>query len=280
MENSKQTILQEVKETIRGNRSWVKVFGRVGYAARGFVYILIGILALSGTFGTQRVETTGSRSALEQIVELPFGQILLIIVAVGLVCHAVWRFIQGFMDTDDKGSDAKGYLIRTGFSLVGLIYLGLAFSAVKILLGVSKQSEFWAKSWTALILDQPFGQWIVAIIGTIIAGIGFYQFFKAFSTNFREHLHSELESDVKNIGVHIGRYGLIARGIVFCLIGGFFIFAAWSSNAGRTRDFGNALHFVEQQPYGVWLLGILAIGLIAYGIFMLFLARYREMVSG
>ncbi len=279
MENSEQEFIQKAKETIRVNGSWVKVFGRIGFAARGVVYILIGILAVSGAVGAQRVET-GSQSALEQIVKLPFGQILLIIVAIGLVCHAIWRFLQGFMDTDNKGSDTKGYFIRTGFSLIGLIYLGLAFSAVKILLGVTEQNEFWAESWTAMILDQRFGQWLIAIIGFIIVGIGFYQFYKAFSKSFLENLHSELKDHVENIGIHLGRFGLIARGIVFCLIGGFFIFAAWSSNAGKTRDFGNALHFVEQQTYGIWLLVTLAVGLIAYGIFMLFLAKYRNMVSG
>ena len=67
--------------------------------------------------------------------------------------------------------------------------------------------------------------------------------------------------------------------MVFCVIGLFLAFAAWYSDAGETRDFGTALRFIEQQFYGAWLLGIVAVGLFSYGIFMIFLAMYRRMVS-
>lgn len=271
-------VKREVRETLREKSHWVRWAGRIGYAARGTVYLLIAVLAGRAAFGARQVDE-GARGALEQVVALPFGQTLLIIVAAGLVCHAVWRFIQAFLDTDGKGSDTTGYLARTMFILIGLIYLGLAFSAVKIFFGYyGGGNDLWTRSWTAWLLSQPFGQWLVGIIGAVIAGIGAYQFYKAFSTKFRKHLVAELDDDVEEFGARLGRYGLIARGIVFFISGGFFIFAGWSANAGRIKDFGSALQFVERQPYGIWLLGLLALGLAAYGVFMLFLAVYREMV--
>lgn len=270
---------EKAKETIRENRSWVEKFGRLGYAARGVVYLLIGILAVQAATGIQKANS-GSRSALEQITELPFGQILLAIVTIGLICHALWRLVQAFMDTDNKGSDTKGILARSAFVVISLIYFGLAFSAVKILLGTDDQSGSQASSWTAWLLSQPFGQLLVGIIGAIIVGVGLYQFYQAYTAKFRENLLlSEMSETIEKWGERLGRFGYSARGVVFSVIGGFLIFAAWRSNAGKTRDFGDALHFVEKQSYGIWLLGIVAFGLIAYGLFMFFLAKYRKMLS-
>ncbi len=275
MDNPKE----KVKQTIRKHSSWVEKFGRVGYAARGFVYFLVGVLTTQAAFGVQKAND-GTRGALEQVAELPFGQLLLAVVAVGLICHALWRFVQGFMDTDDKGSDAAGYATRLAFAVIGIIYLGLAFSAVKILFGIKNKGGFWAESWTAWLLSQPFGQWLVAIIGAVVIGIGLLQFYQTYSAKFRENLLlSEMSESIEKWTVYFGRFGYAARGIVFSIIGGFFIFAGWSSKAGRTRDFGDALRFVEEQSYGLYILAVLAIGLISYGIFMFLLARYRQMVS-
>ncbi len=270
---------QKAKQTIRENSSWVETFGRIGYAARGVVYLLVGFLAVQAAMSVQKAEA-GTRSALEQVTELPFGQILLGIIAAGLVCHAGWRLVQAFMDTDDKGSDTKGYIVRSAFVVIGIIYFGLAFSALRILFTNADQTGSSTTSWADWLLSQPFGQWLVAIVGAIILGVGLYQFFQAYSTKFTEQLKtSQMSEAVEKWGVRIGRIGYVARGIVFLIIGGFFIFAGWSSNAGKIKAFGDALHFVEKQPYGVWLLALVAFGLIAYGLFMFFMAKYRKMLS-
>nr|MDQ3323493.1 DUF1206 domain-containing protein [Acidobacteriota bacterium] len=258
---------------------WVVRLGRLGFAALGSVYVLIGILAVQAAISA-RAAKEGTRGALAYIVELPFGQILLVAVAAGLVFHALWRFTQALMDTDNKGSDAKGKTVRLGFVGVGLIHLGLAFSAVKIILGARSNEGFWAKSWTAWLLAQPFGQWLVAFLGAGIFVAGIYFFYQALSAKFLEDLLFAKMSDAQEKwGTRFGRFGFAARGAVFCIIGIFLAFAAWYSDAGETRDFGGALRFVEQQSYGAWLLALVAVGLFSYGLFMLFLAKYRRMVS-
>lgn len=266
----------EVKKAAREARPWVVGFGRFGFAVIGIVYLLIGVLAAHSAISAARA--VGARGALRQIAELPFGQILLVAAAIGLVCHAVWRVTQALMDTDAKGSDAKGIAARAGFVFIALFYFGLAFIAVKIVLGARAQSGFWARSWTAWLLAQPFGEWLVALAGTGIFIAGIFFFYQAYSTQFSEtFLYAKMNERQEKWGIRFGRFGFAARGVVFCVIGIFLVFAAWYSDAGETRDFGGALYAVEQQPYGAWLLALIAGGLFSYGIFLLFLARFRRM---
>ncbi len=270
---------EEVKQAVREARTLVAWLGRLGFAAMGVVYVLIGILAVQAAISA-RTAKAGTRGALAYIAQLPLGQFLLVAVAFGLIFHALWRFTQALMDTDEKGSDKKGVVIRAGFAGVGLIYLGLAFSAVKIVLGARVESGFWTRSWTAWLLAQPFGGWLVAFLGASVFVAGIYFFYQAYSTQFRETLLSaKMNERQEKWGTRFGRFGFAARGVVFCIIGVFLAFAAWYSDAGETRDFGGALRFVEQQSYGAWLLALVAVGLFSYGIFMLFLARFRRMVS-
>ncbi len=269
---------EEAKQAVREASPWVGRFGRFGFAVIGIVYLLIGILAAHSAISAARA--VGVRGALRQIAELPFGQILLVGAAIGLVCHALWRITQALMDTDEKGSDAKGIAARAGFAFIALFYFGLAFAAVKIVLGTRQQSGFWARSWTAWLLAQPFGQWLVALVGVGIFIAGIFFFYQAYSTQFRETLlFAEMNKRQEKWGTRFGRFGFAARGVVFCVIGIFLQFAAWYSDAGETRDFGGALSAVERQPFGVWLLALVAGGLFSYGLFALFLARFRRMVS-
>jgi len=267
-----------VKEKQREARPWIIWMGRVGFAAMGAVHLLVGVLALMSVVTI--ASASGTEGALRQIVRLPFGQFLLIAVTVGLVCYALWRFVQSFMDTDVKGSDAKGIAMRIGFAVIGVVCLGLSFSAVKIFLGTQSNDSVWAQSWTAWLLAQPFGQWLVGLAAAISAAVGFLHFYIAYATKFRENWTlSAMSESQENWGTWFGIVGFIARGVVFCIIGFFLAYAAWQSNAGQVRDFGSALSTLEQQPYGAWLLGVVAIGLFSYGIFMFFEARFRRIVK-
>ena len=50
------------------------------------------------------------------------------------------------------------------------------------------------------------------------------------------------------------------------------------ANPREARGIGGALHALARQPAGRWLFGAVAVGLAAYGLFVLLLARYRRMV--
>jgi hypothetical protein len=255
---------------------WVERLARLGYAAKGVVYGIVGLLAAQAAFGAGG-RTTDTEGALQEIVRQPFGKVLLGVVAIGLLGYVLWRFVQAIKDPEHKGSNAKGILKRIGYGITGVIYASLAFSAVRIILGSGGGSSHSTQDWTALVLAQPFGQWLVGTVGVFIISLGFYQFYKAFSAKFRRELNlSQLSNTEEKWVIAISRFGLVARGVVFCVIGFFLIQAARLSEASKARGLGEALQVLAQQPYGPWLLGSVALGLVAYGIYMIIQARYRR----
>ncbi len=264
-------------------RPWIERLGRFGYAAKGFVYTVVGVLAAQTAFGSGGA-TTGTQGALERIVRAPFGQFLLLLITVGLAGYALWRWIQAIMDTENKGSDAKGLAARAAYAIVGLIYVGLAASAIRLVLGSAGGSSGGDQStqhWTARLLAQPLGQWIVGIVGAIVIAFGFYQLYQAYNAKFREQLKTGEMSDTEETwATYSGKIGYAARGIVFGIIGVFLIVAAFQADASEARGLGGALQTLARQPYGQLVLGVVAAGLVAYGVYCFIEARYRRMVVG
>ncbi|MBW4682389.1 MAG: DUF1206 domain-containing protein [Microcoleus vaginatus WJT46-NPBG5] len=260
---------------------WIERLARFGYAAKGIVYGIVGLLALQAAMGTGG-QTTDTQGALETIVTQPFGKFLLSLVAIGLLSYAVWRFVEALKDPENKGTDAKGLASRAGSAVSGLIYTGLALSAVKIVLGSrSAGGDNSTADSTARLMAQPFGQWLVGTLGAITLGMGFYHFYKAYSAKFRKELKlSQMSNTQETWAIRVGRFGLAARGVVLSIAGIFLIQAARQSNPNEARGLSGALDTLAQQPYGPWLLGIVALGLMAYGIYMGVEARFRRIVTG
>lgn len=257
---------------------WVVWLGRFGFAAKGLVYIIIGVLAIQVAIGSGG-QTTGPSGALGSIANQPFGQALLIIVSIGLFGYALWRLIQAWIDPEQEGSDAKGVVKRIGYAISGLIYGFLGVEAIRIVMGSSSGggSDQQAQNWTAMLLSQPFGQWLVGIVGAIIIGTGAYQLYRAYSAKFKEKLKlQEMSTTERTWSERSGRLGFAARGVVYFIMGWFLIQAAMTRSSEEAGGIGQALQELAQQPYGPWLLGVVAIGLIAYGFFCFVLARYRR----
>lgn len=279
--NATLGIVKEQSEKIEKSAGpWITLLARFGYAAKGVVYIIIGVLAAYAAFKGSG-ETTDSHGALEEIISQPYGKYLLGAVAIGLAGYALWRFVQALKDTEDKGSGVKGIVIRIGYAVIGVVYAGLAFSAVQILLGFGSNgdSDSASQEWTETLLAQPFGQWLVALVGAIFIIFALSHFYKAYTAKFRRKLVTgEMSPKVQTFAIRTGRFGLTARGIVFGIIGAFFILAALHSNPGEARGLGGALTALQQQTYGQILLGVVALGLIAYGFYMLVEARYRRII--
>jgi hypothetical protein len=268
------------QQLIHYHSSWIEKLARFGYISKGIVYSIVGLLAAQVAFGSGG-RTTDTQGALHTIVAQPFGKFLLALVAIGLIGYVILRFVQAIKDPENKGTDAKGIAQRIGYAINGFVYAGLAWTAVQIILGSGNTGgSNSTQDWTAQLLSQPFGQWLVGTIGAFTIGLGFYEFYEAFSAKFRRHLNlTELDDSERKLVMGISRFGLIARGIVFCIIGWFLIQAATLSDASKAGGLDLALQTLAQQPYGPWLLGIVALGLIAYGIYMVIQARYRHVMT-
>lgn len=258
---------------------WVENFARFGLTAKGVVYSLIGLLAFMAAFeiGGQSTDDTKRTGVLKTIQDLPAGNVLLGLTAIGLLCYAIWRFIQAIKDTEDKGSDAKGIARRLRYAFSGLVYGGFAFLAARMVLGDSSGSGTDSReTLTAKLLDQPFGQWLVGIVavGTIAAGI--YQIYYGFSEKYKKEVHtSRVQHEAEHLLIRAGKLGYMARGIVWLLIGYLFLQAALKSRASEAGGNSDAFALLENSSYGSFILGAVALGLIFYGVFMFLRAKYQ-----
>lgn len=253
----------------------VEALARFGYGARGVVYGLVGGLALLAAIGSGG-QTGGSRSALQSLLSQPFGKIWLILIALGLFGFCAWRILEALTDADHRGSDMKGWGVRGAHLISGVIYAGLALSALNLALGRGSGGgeDQAAQDWTAWLMSQPFGQWLVGLVGLAVAGAGLAFIWKAWRGNVTDRL--SLPTGRRDWFVTIGRMGFAARGIVFLMIGGFLILAALHASSSQVHGLGGALQTLQQQPYGWVLLGLTALGLFAFGLFGLIQARYRH----
>jgi len=256
---------------------WVERLGRLGYAAKGIVYLLVGVLAAEAAVGAGAV-ATGSRGAMRHVRRLPFGDVLLVAVAVGLGGYVLWRLVQAVRDTEFQGTSPKGLLVRAGYVISGAIYGVLAWTAVELVRGFrTRGDEAVSREHTAWLLSFPHGSWLVCLVGAVVIGVGIAQLVKAARARFLSKLES-MSPAARTWVASLGRVGLVARGVVLFLVGGFLIDAGVHANPRDARGIGGALRALSLQPQGRWLFGAIALGLVAYGLFMLALARYRRMV--
>lgn len=269
---------QRTAHRAAGSRG-ITMLARVGYAAKGVVYLIIGFLAAKLAIG-QGGSATDQKGALQTIYEQPFGKFLLAVVAIGLLGFAIWSFIQAIYDTEGKGRDAKGIIGRIGYAAVGVGYGLTAFGAFSLVAGTGsggQGSTASTQDWTARLLKLPFGVALVVIVGLIVLGIALYLYSKAATGKFQNKLNlASVSAQVKKFLIFLGRLGYAALGVVFTIVGIFMIVAAVQFNPKQAKGLDTALKELLHLPFGPLLLGIVALGLIAYGIYSFVEARYRR----
>lgn len=256
---------------------WMERLARFGYATKGAVYIVVGVLATLAAIGMGG-ETTDTHGALQAIEMQPFGKIALGTVAFGLVGYVIWRWLQAIADTEDKGTTLKGISIRIGYAGSGLVYAGLAYTAAKVLIDIGEpdSSSEKAHQWTARLMSLPYGVWLVGLVGAGILGFGLYQIYKGYKAKFRKRLKlGQMSTAKKAWATWSGRIGYAARGVVFCIVGFLLIQAARHYNPNEAEGLEGALDAIARQTFGRWILATVAVGLIVYGFYMLVEARYR-----
>lgn len=277
-DSSSNDIEQPVKEV--ASHPWFEKLARSGYAAKGVVYFVIGLLAAQTAFGAGG-KTTDSKGALEFIVTQPFGKFLLGLVTIGLIGYALLRIVETILDPEHshERQGPKQLARRLGYAVSAFSYMTLAFTAIKLILGSNSGSgDNSTQDWTAMFLSQPFGQWLVGIVGIAIISLGFYDVYKAYKSKFFKNLNlSAMSSSEKSWTKKVGQIGIAARGIVFALIGIFLTKAAATVDPNQAKGLGDALAALAQQPFGRWMLGIVALGLIAYSFYSLIEAKYRQL---
>lgn len=254
------------------NLSWIDKAGRFGFVAKGAVYAIIGVFALKLSLGDGGafLDTEG---ASKTVLQQPFGQVLLFALGVGLACYAAWRLTQAIVDPRRGHSDWKRIAKRIGWAGSGLVQAALAVAAFQTLAG----EQGGRSSWLGKVLALPAGQWILVAVGAGLIGGGAFQLYRAYRASFAKKLHThEMSARERTWAIRLGRFGIAARGVVFPILGWFFIQAGLHARASEAKGTGAALREIAQQDGGAIWLPIVAAGLIAYALYMGINAKYRR----
>jgi hypothetical protein len=268
----------EAAAAARETRPWIAGLARFGQLAHGVVYGVVGYLAARAAAGTGGT-TTDTNGALGWVVQAPFGKVLLVVLAVGLVGYAMYRLVQAGWDTENKGSDFNGLRARGAYAFIGLVHIGLALSATGLAAGRGggSGSDDTTRDLTARLLAAPLGQFLVAAVGLGVLGVAGFQLYAAWTARFRRRLDlGGLGPSGEHWVVRLGQAGYAARGVIFAIIGLFLILAGLRAEPGEARGLGGALAALAEQPFGPYLLGIVAAGFVAYGTYAGLEARYRR----
>ncbi len=257
---------------------WVDRVARVGFAARGVVYIVIGLLAVALARGRSTGEQADKKGALRAIAGKPFGHALLVIIAVGLVGYSLWRFSEAIWGKRDETDTKKRTAKRLSSAAKGVLYATFAGSAISVVTGSSTSSNDGKqqKAWTARVMAWHGGRGIVAVAGTLIIVGGAYLVYRGIAHKFEKKLNmAAMSHRTERVTRVLGTFGVAARGAVFLMAGLLVVKAAVKFDPSQAEGIDGTLHAIARQTYGQLLLFVSAVGLVAFGLYSFIEARYR-----
>ncbi|MEO6988734.1 MAG: DUF1206 domain-containing protein [Aquihabitans sp.] len=260
--------------------------GRVAIGTQGVLYMILGLLAVQVAAGDSSAKPS-QKGAVEAVARQPFGQVLLIAVALGLASHAAWRLvlaIRGEPGTDDE--DGKSLAKRAANLGRAAIYSSLTLAAVTLAFGSGgsksggsggSSSGSKEQKSTALVLSWPAGRWLVIAGGLGIVGAGLWNVRRAVTRSFLDKLDCSTVAEGKERTVEIiGIIGYLARACSYGLIGWFLITAGRQHDSSETEGLDGALRELATTNHGPWLLRLLAVGLMLFGCFRVIDAMLRK----
>lgn len=260
-------------------RRWIAILARAGYAARGLVYAIVGLFAVLAAIGAAQEKDT--QGALQQIFQQPFGRLMVWMMIVALAGYVLWRLVQAIFDTDRHGNGAKALAIRAGLLASAVTYATLTFYALS-LLGVFTDSggaggPFRQPPLAEALAGFVGSQWVALGLSLIFAGIAMAHWFKAVTRRYQRHFLAD--GRIMDLIHVVSILGLGARGVVFAVISVLFLlrFRRVGETQGSARPgLKEALQFIQDLPFGAWLLAILGVGLVAFAVYSAAEAGWRR----
>jgi hypothetical protein len=260
-----------------GNSKYVDWLARAGFAARGVMYALIGVLALEVAFGSPG-HTADQSGAVRVVGRTPFGGVLLWLLVIGFIGLALWRLSEALYGGPGPDGRKPGSRLIAGFKAV--LYAFITFVILKYALGLGapKSSNKQSVDLTATAMRHPGGQVLVGIVGLVLVGVGAWLAWRAFNRKFLADLRTgEMSPQTRKVVTFLGRFGGIARGIVFGAAGLFLLIAAFTGNAHKAKGIDATLLAFTKTPAGPWLLVLVAIGLVLFGGYSFAESRWRRL---
>jgi hypothetical protein len=272
--DAKNTVKDGAREA--ADSKWIDRLARLGLAARGLVYVVVGIIALQIAGGSENSQAD-KQGALQVLAANPVGKAAIVVAIVGFIGYALWRLTETIWGhTEDDGIKRWG---KRGFSLFrAVLYTWFAISAIMLLAGSSGSgSDKTSKEWTARFMEQPFGRYLVIAVGVGFVAAALGLVWRGVTTKFDEKLKlGEMSPGMQSAVEKVGLVGNVARGVVFGIVGIFLVVAAVQFDPKKARGLDGSLRTLAGNDWGQVVLWAVAFGLVAYGVFSFAEARYRR----
>lgn len=252
----------------------VSGLARFGLAARAFVYIVIGWLAIQIARGHGSHEAN-QRGAVSDIAQHSYGVALLWLLGLGFAAYAIWRLSEAAFGTAAEGKKAGP---RAQSLVRGIIYAGFAVTTFSFIAGSSKKGQSQQQeTLTARVMRHGYGRWLVGLVGLIVVVVGLGMIVEGILKKFEKQLQmQDLTGRTRTVVVWLGVIGTTARGIVVGIVGVLVVDAAITFNSHKSTGLDGALRTLADRPFGPWLLGALAVGLIVFGLYGFAAARWAK----
>jgi hypothetical protein len=250
----------------------VRAIGRVGLLAYGAVHVLVAALAVQVALGEK--ERADKKGALQAVAETGPGVALLWVVVVGLVAMVVWQLAEAVLG--HRRVPPRQRALRVAINLAEAALFGvLAFSAGSIAAKGGEPST--TPSFATVVLGLPGGSVLVAIAGLVVVVGSAYAVRRGLTGAFLRDL------DLRGAGLRrstlvtrVGRVGWAALGVAYGVPGVLLVVAGVRYDPAQPTTLDSGLQAVADQPFGPPLLVLLALGLVAFGVYCVFDARYRR----
>lgn len=241
-----------------------RTLARVGYGASGVLHVLLGVIALQVAWGASQ-EPADQSGAFSMLAEQPLGKVALWVAAIGFVGLTIWQVTEAVTTRQGTGARVKA-------AAKAVVYAALAWTAFLFATGSSSSSEQQSEDFTAGLMSHAGGRWLVGLIGLVVVGVGAYHVYKGWRRKFLE----DLTRHPGRFVTAAGRFGYVAKGIALGIVGALFVVAALHSRPDEAGGLDDALHTLREQPFGSVLLTLVAVGLIAYGVYSFARARFAR----
>lgn len=233
--------------------------GRAADAAREAVQVAVG--------GGGDADQSG---ALGSLRSAPGGTVLLWVCVAGFTALALWRVVNAVAGVDELKD-------RVSEASQAAVYAVLAVTVLSFARGGSSDGEQRTDDLTASLMGMPFGRVLVLVVGAVIIGVGGYHVYKGLSEKLLEDLRTTGRGSVGRGVRWAGMLGYPAKGLALVTVGLLFAFAAWQADPEEAGGLDAALKALSEQPFGAVLFGVIAVGLVLYGIYSFARARYARM---
>jgi hypothetical protein len=247
----------------------VEYLARAGFVCYGVIHLLFAWLALQIALGNSPGESDQS-GALQLVAKQPAGKFLLILIAVGMIALAVWQIFEAVV-----GTAKTMERVVSGFRAI--LYAYFAWLAIKVIRGAAASQANSQQQTTSKVMDATGGRFLIGLVGVVVVGIGVGLAVYGIKKKFEEHLKvGSMRASIRKAVRRLGIAGYTAKGIAYAVAGVLLVVAAVTYDPNKARGLDGALRTVAEQSFGQWMLGLIALGIAAFGVYCFFQARYRK----